>query len=131
MTKEDALLYFPYNNEIDIDDLYDELLFEQKQFLSNRMPISKVFNSRIARLKKIDEAFVFFGGKNEAALDELKLLVYDNDSIYESYQVFQKNLNQVRPSIKAACSYFSIIESTSIIISFTLILIYLPVLDGW
>jgi hypothetical protein len=115
MTKEDALLYFPYNNEIDIDDLYDELLFEQKQFLSNRMPISKVFNSRIARLKKIDEAFVFFGGKNEAALDELKLLVYDNDSIYESYQVFQKNLNQVRLSIFKASNVTELISTIDVL----------------
>jgi hypothetical protein len=115
MTMEDALLYFPYNNEIDIDDLYDELLFEQKQFLSNRMPISKVFNSRIARLKKIDEAFVFFGGKNEAALDELKLLVYDNDSIYESYQVFQKNLNQVRLSIFKASNVTELISTIDVL----------------
>jgi hypothetical protein len=79
------------------------------------MPISKVFNSRIARLKKIDEAFVFFGGKNEAALDELKLLVYDNDSIYESYQVFQKNLNQVRLSIFKASNVTELISTIDVL----------------
>lgn len=112
MIKEDALLYFPLTEEIDINDLYDELLFEQKQFLSNRMPISKVFNSRISRLKKMDEAFVFFGGqKREPAKIEVPLSACINDSIHESYQVFQQNLNQIRLTIFKASNVTELVSS--------------------
>jgi hypothetical protein len=95
MTKEDALLYFPLNEDIDINDLYDELLFQQKQFLFNRMPISKVFNSRIVRLKKIEEAYLFFGGTtNITTVKEIELI--ELDTIEEAYQFFQKTLTRIK-----------------------------------
>lgn len=97
MIKEDALLYFPLNEDVDIDDLYDDLLFEQKQFLSNRMPISKVFNARILRLKKIDEAYTFLGGNNKISKGiSIELLLLENNSIQETYQTFQQNLNRIK-----------------------------------
>lgn len=100
MTKEDALLYFPLSNEDDIIDLYDDLLFEQKQFLSNRMPISKVFKSRISKLNKIEEAFSYFGGHHEV-LNEiiLELTPISSDFIEEAYQTFQQNLNKIKLGI--------------------------------
>ena len=112
MTKEDALLYFPLNDEIDIDELYDELLFEQKQFLSNRMPISKVFNSRVSRLKKLEEAFLFFGGKKpESRKNDINLLECTNDSIHESHQVFQGNLTQIKLGLFNASTVTELLSS--------------------
>ena len=97
MLKEDALLYFPLVDDIEIDELYDQLLFEQKQFLSNRMPISKVFNPRIARLRKMDEAYVFFGGNNQSTLNPtIELRLAESDSIEVSYLNFQENLNLIK-----------------------------------
>jgi len=97
MIKEDALLYFPFRLGDDIDDLYEDLLFEQKQFFANRMPISKVFNSRLLRLKKIEDAYIFFGGKRPVN-DTLttKIEFSTSDSIHESYNNFQANLNHIK-----------------------------------
>ena len=58
---------------------------------------------------------MFFGGKNEVTTDELKLLIYDNDSIYESYQVFQKNLNQLRLSIFKASNVTELISTIDLL----------------
>lgn len=92
MTKEDALLYFPIEEGDDIDDLFEQLLFEQKQFLSNQMPISKVFNSRLNRLKKIEEAYLFFGGNIERNSNEdFNISPYISNSIEKNYNIFQQN----------------------------------------
>lgn len=110
MTKEDALLYFPLKKgEDDIDDLFEQLLFEQKQFFSNQMPISKVFNSRINRLKKIEEAYVFFGGVpplNSNLAIELK--GYKSASIEETYNQFQLNKNAYRLGVFNAANAFQL-----------------------
>lgn len=94
MTKEDALLYFSFEEGDDICDIYDQLLFEQKQFLANQMPISKVVNSRINRLEKIEEAYIFFGGVLENNSNQtIEFSHYETDSIEVIYSQFQYNKN--------------------------------------
>jgi hypothetical protein len=100
MTKEDALLYFPFEEGDDIDDLYDQLLFEQKQFLASQVPISKVVNSRINRLEKIEDAYIFFGGVIENNSNQsIELPNYETDSIEVNYNRFQHNKNTLKLSL--------------------------------
>lgn len=50
-------LFFPYNDGDDLEDRYEELLFEDKQFFTTKAIIPKVFRARIERMKKREEAF--------------------------------------------------------------------------
>lgn len=105
MTKEDALLYFPIEEDVEIDDLFEELLFEQKQFLSDRVPVSKVFEPRINKLNRIEEAYIFFGGEVSSNSNfSINLLPYQNELIEESFTVFQKNKNTLKLALFNALS---------------------------
>jgi hypothetical protein len=62
MTPEEALIYLPAQDEDERDDLYEEKLFECKQFLINRFPNGKIIQSRIDKLLKVEEAYIALGG---------------------------------------------------------------------
>ncbi len=62
MTPEEALIYLPAQDEDERDDLFEEKLFECKQFLTNRFPIEKLIQSRIDKLLKVEEAYIALGG---------------------------------------------------------------------
>lgn len=58
MTKEEAKLFFPYNEEDVLSDLYDERLFEYKQFFLAKTPIRKVFEARLEKLTQLNKAYM-------------------------------------------------------------------------
>lgn len=62
MTKEEAKLFFPYNEEDILSDLYDERLFEYKQFFLSKTPIRKVFEARLEKLNQLDKAYTILSG---------------------------------------------------------------------
>lgn len=67
MTYEEAKLFFPYNEEEDLSGLYDERLFEYKQFFLSKTPIRKVFESRLNKLVQMDTAYhILTNNKTEA-----------------------------------------------------------------
>lgn len=57
MDRSEALLFFPIESGDDLEDLYEERLFEVKQFLLTRPPIGKVFTSKIKKLEKMQAAY--------------------------------------------------------------------------
>lgn len=57
MTKEEAKLFFPYNEEDILSDLYDDRLFEYKQFFLAKTPIRKVFEAKLDKLNQLDKAY--------------------------------------------------------------------------
>ena len=61
MTKEEARLYFQENE--DLDEKYETLLFECKQLLINRLPTTKLFEAKLLSLKSNSEAFAALGGQ--------------------------------------------------------------------
>jgi hypothetical protein len=67
LTEEEALIYLPIENRDDLVDFYEEKLFEYQQFFASRMPINKLYISRLSRLEKLHEAFVALGGKTTSS----------------------------------------------------------------
>lgn len=59
MTRETAILFFPHEKEDDLSDLYDERLFEYKQFFLAKTPIRKVFEAKLEKLMQMDNAYRF------------------------------------------------------------------------
>ena len=62
MTVEEALLYLPEKEDESVEDRFEEALFEVKQFLNARTPVSKLVSGKIKKLRRIEEAFVALGG---------------------------------------------------------------------
>lgn len=65
MDRSEALLFFPVETDEDLLDLYEERLFEVKQFLLTRPPIAKVFQSKIKKLEKMQTAYEVLADKKE------------------------------------------------------------------
>ncbi len=74
MTPEEARLFFPYTEDDDLSDLYDERLFEHKQFFLSKTPIRKVFESRLEKLAQMEKAYRIIAneplsGNNEPSVE--------------------------------------------------------------
>lgn len=63
MTKEEAQLYLPEKEDESLDDRFEEIIFETKQFFQAKTPIAKLVASKLKKLKRIEEAFVTLGGE--------------------------------------------------------------------
>ena len=55
----------PIDEEADLQEIYDEKLFELKQFFLNRFPMSKLINARLAKFLKEEKAFTVLGGEGD------------------------------------------------------------------
>ena len=62
MTLEEANLFFPCDDIEDIEELYEERLFEYKQFFLSKPIISKVYQAKLSKLMKMHEAFLVISG---------------------------------------------------------------------
>ena len=61
MTKNEALLFFPLNGEVEIIDLYEEYLFEYKTYFLTKYPIEKVFSAKAKKMNQMHNAFILLG----------------------------------------------------------------------
>lgn len=118
MTKREALLFFPFDDlEDEIEEVYEGVLFEYKLFFQSKVPIRKVFCSKIHKLKKMHEAFLVLGGKIESVNLELDLKL-TNGSMLDVFNQYQR----LRNSIKARLlSVETAIELEQIIIHYLLL----------
>jgi hypothetical protein len=94
MTESEAKLYLPFSDMEDLEEVYEQKLFEQKQFFLQRMPVSKIIASRMSRLQKIEEAFVYLGGEVELfRSEEVQLKPYLSQVIKETFSIHERNKN--------------------------------------
>ena len=105
MTESEARLYLSFSDEDDLDEIFEEKLFEQKQFFLQRMPVSKVIAARLAKIKKMEDAYRFFGGEVESFHPkEIQLSPYTSQIIKEVFSVHESNKNVVRLQLNRAQS---------------------------
>jgi len=97
MTESEARLYLPFTDEDDLDEIFEEKLFEQKQFFLPRMPVSKVITSRLDKMQKIENAFRYFGGEVEPFQPkEIQFQPYTSEIIREVFSVHESNKNTIK-----------------------------------
>ena len=65
MTSKEAILFFPLEKGDDINDVFEDQLFEYKQFFISKFPIGKVFISKLIKMNQMYEAFIMLGGKEK------------------------------------------------------------------
>ncbi len=105
MTESEARLYLPFSDEDDLDEIFEEKLFEQKQFFLPRMPVSKVISSRLDKMQKIEDAFRYFGGEVEPFHpNEIQLQPYASENIKEVFSLHELNKNTIKLQLNRALS---------------------------
>lgn len=83
MESSEAKLYLPCTDDESLEDVYDQKLFEWKNFFVNRFPIPKLFDKKIEQLKRLQEAYSDLGGS--AVIGTIEP---------ETATVFSKNLKE-------------------------------------
>ncbi len=110
MTEKEALLFFPHDPNDDLDDLWEERLFEQKQFFLTRPPIAKVFQARLNKLEKQYKAYLFLSGE----LDKVKIMnhpevlySFPNDVI-ETFNAYHSSRNIFKHEVLKSSDFNSL-----------------------
>ena len=104
MTKEEALIYLPLDEYNDLEDLYDEKLFELKQFFLNRFPMSKLVNARLSKFEKVEEAFAVLGGRVSKESREGNIELPEFDNLHDVYIWYNHEKNTLRLHLSSSRS---------------------------
>jgi len=100
MTKEEAFLFFPHSEDEDIEDLYEQRVFEYKQFFLSSPPFHKVFLAKEKKMKQMHSSYLFFSGQLEIhQTKSIDLKHSISDSILETFNYYQQNLNLLKNKI--------------------------------
>ena len=100
MMKEEAFLFFPHSEDEDIANLYEQRVFEYKQFVLSSPPFRKVFLAKEKKMKQMHAAYSFFSGQHELQQTKSIDASYSiSDSILETFNYYQQNLNLLKNKI--------------------------------
>jgi hypothetical protein len=111
MTKTEALHEFQLDDALDEDDLidlYEEKIFEFKQYFLSKTPIFKLFESKISKLEKIGIAYNLLTNIN-VEITETKLEFNDSQTeILANYLHFQEEKNRIKTKISNSENAFEL-----------------------
>lgn len=101
MTNQEIQLYFPHKLDDNLEDLYEERLFEFKQFFLMKPVILKVFNAKIERLRKFETAYRFAlkSDDNKELHETLKPSYFQTNNILTCFNNYQEIKNEFKKSI--------------------------------
>tara|TARA_B110000285_G_scaffold228503_1_gene291581 strand:- start:818 stop:1399 length:582 start_codon:yes stop_codon:yes gene_type:complete len=114
MSINNPLMLLPVNEDNSVQDLYDEKLFEFKQFFSRQLPTTKLFSAKLKKLRLITEAFEALGGK-ENNLESVPIVYqsYNGLDVKSVISIYQSENNTLKLKMNLSQSY-SVIENIAI-----------------
>lgn len=97
MSPEELIIYFPHSADDDLEELYDERLFEYKQFFATRAVIPKVFKARLEKLNKMEQAYLQLSDQEEVATVSC-LQVNFSENALDAFNLFEreKGIRKIR-----------------------------------
>lgn len=114
MTVEEAKLFFPYNEEDDLSDLYDERLFEYKQFFLAKTPIRKVFEAKLDKLLQMDKAYRVLANielDKQQQITEEKIVF--SDVILDAFNQWEQQKGMAKQQISIASEASSLYKTVN------------------
>jgi len=96
MTEEEAAIYLPLLDGQSVREAYEEHLFTAKQFFLSRFPISKVFNGRMEKLRRIHEAYLFFGGQSQVFESIFVPFDVKSSSVMATFNAYNLTRNKLK-----------------------------------
>jgi len=96
-----AKIYFSnFENEDELDDLFEDEVFKIKQFLISNFPTSKVFKAKLDKLKKLESAYTVLGGsQKKTELPNLIPVEFTGGDLLESFKSYSVILRTFRLNI--------------------------------
>jgi hypothetical protein len=102
MTREEALIYLPLNEGDQLIEIYEDKLFEFKQFFLTRFPIPLVVYARLKKLRLVHQAYIILGGERQKPSDYIHNYIGSEDSIRKTFAEFQVVRNELKMLIHSA-----------------------------
>lgn len=113
MTKTEALNEFQLDDAFDEDDLidlYEEKIFEFKQYFLSKTPIFKLFESKLSKLEKIGNAYKLLTN-SKVTFHETKLEFNGSQvEILANYLHFQEEKNRLKTKISNSENAFELVS---------------------
>lgn len=108
MTREDALLYLPFEDEEDVEDLYEEKLFEFKQKILIAVPSTKLFQFHLKKLSRVHNAYLYLT-KTPNTKKSIEYTVEVNQgSLISAWRDFNRNKNELKLKLVSAFNFSEI-----------------------
>ena len=106
MAISNPLVLLPVNDDNSLQDLYDEKLFEFKQFFSRQLPTTKLFYAKLKKLKQITEAYLELGGE-EVFMRGVSVTSqqYNSPDVKSVISIFQSQNNALKLKMNLSQSY--------------------------
>lgn len=112
MTESEARIFFPFDEDEDLDDLYEDRFFEYKQFFLTKAIVGKVFRAKLEKLLKFEKAFTLISQKEYRTYPvELKKFSFSKN-VLESYLSFETQKGDLKRKIGQATNAFELSEAT-------------------
>lgn len=111
MTSEEAKAFLSLHDIEDIDDRYDEMLFEQKQYFLSKAPIHKVFESRLNKVRKISSAFEVLYQKQEPSIIESNQKMEFSDEVKLAFDAYESWKTTIKFKISASRTFSELINT--------------------
>lgn len=106
MAISNPLVLLPVNEDNSLQDLYDEKLFEFKQFFSRQLPTTKLFSAKLKKLKQITEAYLELGGEEVFAEGvSVTSQQYNSPDVKSVISIFQSQSNALKLKMNLSQSY--------------------------
>ena len=92
MTKDEAQVYLNCSSEEELEEVFESALFEMKQFFLTKPVFLKTFESKWAKLAKLNEAYLTLGGSEQVESIqsitpfESSTIVIDHFSTYHDHK---------------------------------------------
>ena len=106
MTLSEAQIYFPLiSNELDeedILDIYDQRLFEFKQFFLSKVIVKKVFLAKLDKLKKFEEAFCLIVRQSFIVKQFQPQKITFTDNVLSSFELFEQKKSELKKRIASS-----------------------------
>ncbi len=117
MTKEDALLHFPHEAEDDLEELFEDRLFEFKQKLLVVSPSRKLYDIHLKRFKKVSDAFLFLVNESEVESSiSIDLKSFD-ENLSQSWKDFNDNKNRLKLLLSNAATLNDIVAVLNLMLA--------------
>lgn len=102
MTRQEALIYLPLQEDEDPLDTLTEKLFDFKQFFLSKVVLHQTFNARIAKLKLIEEACGVLGVLVESEQNMIYTQPEFPENILQAYHLFQSEKSVLKVQMTKA-----------------------------
>ncbi len=99
MIKSDARLFFPYQEDDDLEDLYDERFFEFKQFFLTKSVVGKVFRAKLEKLRKFETAYSVICEQELDLIEPTNVIFNFSDCVSEAFLSFEQQKGELKRQI--------------------------------